>query len=316
MVSRRYLRIKVFQALYALEKNPSESTAAGEKKLTKSIEQCYTLFVTLFSIFPQFKKYRLNKMEDFKRKLAPTADDLNPNTKFVDNLVIEQIENNLILQKLYINHKVHWTIHTEFVSQIFKEILETDFYQDYMANPDRSYEEDKKLVLKIIEETFNNSAHFHWFFEDKNVHWGDDLNEALLMLYKNISSFKESQATNAPILPLYKDPVEDVGFYKSLYSKTIHNGQSFFELIEPKLQNWEAERVHEIDMILMKMALCEITQFPTIPIKVTINEYIELAKWYSSAKSGLFINGMLDKLIVDLVEKNMIHKTGFGLINN
>jgi len=185
-----------------------------------------------------------------------------------------------------------------------------------MNNVNRSYEEDRKLVLDIIEKVFVENQLIHWYFEEKNVHWFDDYNESLLMVYKNIASFKETKNNQCKITPLFKDGEEDVAFYKDLFRKTIMKDAEYQEIIEKKLQNWEAERVIGLDMLLMKMAMCELMEFPTIPVKVIINEYIELAKTYSSAKSGFFINGLLDKILIDLKANGSLNKIGRGLIDN
>lgn len=314
MVSRRYLRTKVMQGIFASEANAKEDLNLGEKKLTASIESCYTLFCYFLSLFPELKRYRLNKIEDLKGKLFPTYEDLNPNTKFVDNLVIAQIEDNVTLNQLWNQLSVRWDDEGDFIVQIFQEVYKSEEFQYYMNNPERSYEEDKKLVLSIVENVFAQSELLHWFLEEKNVHWFDDYNEALLMVYKNITNFSYKKGNNNKITPLFKDSV-DVEFYKTLYRKVMLNNKEYSTMIETKLQNWEMERVMGIDMILMKMAICEFTEFEEIPLKVTINEYIELAKYYSSTKSGLFINGLLDKIILELKEEGRLNKIGRGLIN-
>ena len=315
MVSRRYLRTKTMQAIFASELNDQEDLVGGEKKLVQSVESCYTLFLYFISLFSEIKSYRLNKQEDVKGKMFPTYEDLHPNTKFTDNLIISQIEDNKQLQILWKEHKISWTNEKDFIVQMFHEIESSETYGLYMAREERSYHEDKQFILDIIEKVFVNSELLHWYFEEKNLHWFDDYNEALLMTYKNIAAFKEYKGDQCEISPLYKDD-EDRDFYKALYRQTMIHHQEYTELIDSKLQNWEAERVMTLDRILMEMALCEFLEFPEIPIKVTINEYIELAKNYSSAKSGLFINGILDKLVIDLKQADRLHKTGRGIINN
>jgi transcription antitermination protein NusB len=315
MVSRRYLRTKVMQAIFAYEANEKEDIILGEKRLIASVEGCYKLFCYFLSLFPEFKRNRLNKMEDLKSKNTLTYDDIHPNTKFVDNLVISQIEDNVVLNQLLNKYRIHWNDQSDFIVQILNEIsINLDFIQ-YMDNPERSYDEDKKIVLSIIENVFAKSELLHWFLEEMNVHWFDDYNEALLMVFKNIQQFSEPKGAANKILPMYKDPIEDLTFYKHLYQKSILNSKQYSSLIEQKLQNWEMERIMGIDMILMKMAICEFIEFSEIPVKVTINEYIELAKCYSSAKSGHFINGLLDKIVVELKDEGKLNKMGRGLIN-
>ncbi len=318
MVSRRYLRIKVMQAIFAHQMNDREDVVEGEKKLSSAIQSCYTLFIYFFSLFSAVYRYRVNKLEDLKNKINPTEADLNPNTKFVDNKVILQIDDNVTLNKMYKEKKINWSNDADFIVQVNQQIVQLPEYQQYMKNPQRSYKEDKELVLTIVEKVFVESELIHWFFEEKNIHWFDDYNEALLMLYKNIQQFKESQGDHCAITPLFKDVIEgeesDVQFYKRLYTLTLSHNNEYEERIEQKLQNWELERMMGLDIILLKMALCEFTEFSDIPVKVTINEYIELAKTYSSNKSKLFINGMLDKMAVDLKEEGKLNKMGRGLV--
>lgn len=169
-----------------------------------------------------------------------------------------------------------------------------------MSTREGTYEEDKKLVLDIIQNIFIEDEHMRWFFGEKDVNWLDDYDEALVMLYMNISDFKQAKGDDCKILTLFKNSREDESFCRRLFVKTLENDAEYEKLIESKLQNWELERVIGMDMLLMKMAICELTEFPDIPVKVTLNEYIDLAKYYSSDKSKIFVNGILDKIIVDL----------------
>jgi N utilization substance protein B len=197
---------------------------------------------------------------------------------------------------------------------MYHEIANSDLFAGYIASSAKSYKEDKDFVLELLEKIFAESELLHWFLEEKNVHWFDDYNDALLATYKNIERYKENQSDNLPLIPLFKDD-EEVTFYRELFRKTALYGAEYQKRIEEKLQHWESERVMEIDAILMKMAMCELTQFQTIPIKVSINEYIELAKLYSSRKSGVFINGILDSIVTDLKNEGLLNKMGRGLIN-
>jgi N utilization substance protein B len=183
-----------------------------------------------------------------------------------------------------------------------------------MSSSKNDYKKDKELVLDILSQVFAESELLHWFLEEKNVHWFDDYNDALLAAYKNVDKFKENQSSEIALIPLYKDE-EEITFFKELFRKTLLYNTEYQKRIDEKLRHWESERVMEIDTILMKMAMCELTQFPTIPVKVTINEYIELAKLYSSRKSGVFINGILDSIKEDNKNEGLLNKMGRGLIN-
>lgn len=316
MISRRYLRIKTMQALYAHSMKPYEDVLSAQNTLVKTVKNSYVLFLWLFSILPEVTFYRKNKLEDLRNKHNPTPEDLNPNNKFVDNQVIAQIEDNVFLQPMFKANHIDWSNDGDFIPRLFHIIEETDFYKAYMENPSRSYEEDKKLVLDIIEQILGEDDHIRWFFSEKDTNWLDDYDEALMMFYKNVSKFKLKDGNENKIQPLYKDAKEDEQFLRDLFKKTIQHEDEYEELIEAKLQNWELERVIGMDILLMKMAICEFLEFPTIPIKVTMNEYIDMAKLYSSDKSQKFINGILDRLIVDFKAEGKIVKTGIGLYQN
>lgn len=303
------------QAIFAFDLVGRKNFANAEKSLTNSIQDFYKLFLYLFSILPELKHYREKKIENLKEKLNPSEEDLNPNRKFINNLVIAQIEENSTLKKLLESYKISWENHPDLIVSIYNEMIKSDFFETYMANRTQNYEEDKRFVLQIIATTFANSELLHWFLSEQNVHWTNDYNDALLMLYRNIEIFKESHGNTTKIFPLWKDEIEDKKFYKDLFLKTTTKDSEYQEIIEKKLQNWDFDRLINIDIILIKMAICELLEFPTIPIKVTLNEYIELAKNYSSNKSGTFVNGMLDKIIADFRNEDKIKKIGRGLIN-
>lgn len=316
MISRRFLRTKTMQALYAHSMKPYQNVVTAENELVSTVKNTYALFLWFFSILPEMTFYRTRKLEDLKGKNNPTEEDLNPNTKFVENQIIAQIENNTTLKLLFQKYHINWTNDDDFIIRLFHTIEEFDDYKAYMKHKSRSYEEDKQLVLSIIQNIFAESEYMHWFFGEKDPNWVDDYEEALAMLYKNIEDFKQSKGDDCKILKLFKNSTDDEQFCRDLFRKTIEHDAEYETMIESKLQNWELERVIGMDVLLMKMAICEFTEFPTIPVKVTMNEYIDLAKLYSSDKSKVFINGILDRLIIDLRDQNRLHKTGRGLFQN
>lgn len=315
MVSRRFLRIKTMQALYAYNANPKAKIAAAETDLLKSVRGCYALFLWLFALLPEIAFYRTKKLDSLKEKYNPTAEDLNPNTKFVNNAVIRQIETNKELVHLWPQYHIKWEDETDLIAKLFREIEQLPEYEVYMAGRESDYQEDKKIVLAIIEKVFAGNDLLHWYLGEKNTHWIDDYDEAMMMFYQNVKEFKEDKGDECRIDTLYKSD-EDELFCKQLFRKTLEHADEYTQLIEEKLQNWELDRVINLDMMLMQMALAELLEFPQIPIKVTLNEYIELAKWYSSDKSKVFINGILDRLIVDLRDSGRLVKTGRGLYQN
>jgi len=315
MITRRFLRIKVLQALYAAEKNRKEDFTVTEKKLDQAIQKSQVLSVYFLSLLPEIVHYRTLRLSELKEKMNPTQDDLNPNTKFIDNKVITQIKENKNIKQFCLNHKIDWSDRYDFIAQIYNEIANSDFYLKYLDSTENTYSEDKAFVLDILSNIFAESELLHWFLEEKNLHWFDDYNDALLGAYKNISKYKENQSHEITLIPLFKNN-DEITFYKELFRKTLLSNAEYQKRINEKLQRWESERIMEVDTILMKMAICELTQFQTIPVKVTINEYIEIAKLYSSLKSGVFINGILDSIVTDLKNEGMLFKMGRGLIND
>lgn len=304
------------QALFAYGMNPDGDAAAAGKELARTVGNCYVLFLWFFSIFPALAFYRARKLEELKGKHNPTPEDLSPNTKFIDNRIIAQIENNAKLKVLFPQYHIDWSNDMDFIARIFHTIEDTEVYRTYMStDSDNGYEADRKLIYAIIEEVFADNDHMHWFFGEKNPNWLDDYEEALMMCYKNIGNFKQGKTDDCKILTLFKS-ADDEDFFRNLFDKTLLHGDEFRTLIERKLQNWEADRVMGMDMLLMKMAICEFTQFPLIPVKVTINEYVDIAKLYSSDKSKQFINGILDKIAIDLRDAGKLNKTGRGLLQN
>jgi len=315
MVSRHYLRIKAMQALYAYNANPEAKVRDYEVGMLKSVRSLYELFLWLFALLPEIAFYQMKKLESRKEKYNPTEEDLHPNMKFVNNQVIRQIETNKTLTLLWPKHHVLWENDTDLISKLFREIENLPEYEAYMSSQENTYAEDKKFVLVIIEKVFAPNDLLHWFLGEKNTHWIDDYEEAMLMFYQNVKDFKETNADECRIDTLFKSE-EDEQFCRQLFRKTIDNADEYTQMIQAKLQNWELERVINMDMLLMQMALCELLEFPSVPIKVTLNEYIEIAKWYSSDKSKVFINGILDRLIVDLRDSGRLVKTGRGLYQN
>ena len=315
MVSRHYLRIKTMQALYAYNANPKAEVRSYEADMVKAIHDCYELFLWLFALLPEVAFYRMKKLESLKEKYNPTEEDLNPNMKFVNNLVIRQMENNKTLQLQWPKHHVLWEDYTDLIAKLYREIEQLPEYEAYMITRENDYNEDKKLVLAIIEKVFADNDLLHWYLGEKNTHWINDYDEAMTMFYQNVKDFKEAKGDECKIVSLFKSE-EDEQFCRQLFRKTLEHASEYEQMIESKLQNWELERVISMDMLLMEMALCELLEFPSVPIKVTLNEYIEIAKWYSSDKSKLFINGILDRLIVDLRAEDRIVKTGRGLYQN
>ena len=321
MLSRRHLRIKALQLLYAFFQSNNDNLVTGEKDLLKSLNKIYELFIYQFSLLIEITEFAYKRSEENKQKYFPTEEDLHPNTRFIDNRVSKMISNNRDFRRYYDAYKINWAPEEEMIRKLYKEILAGEDYKAYMSTRVSTLNSDKDIMIKIIKKHLSKSELLQYYYEEKNIHWSDDFHTANLLLIKVIKGLKDgfSEQDKLPTLlknDLTDDPDEDIEFVKLLFRKTIINSQQYLDLIESKVQNWEMERIAIMDIILLKMAIVELLEFPSVPIKVTLNEYIELAKLYSTPKSKIFVNGILDKLIVDLKDENKIKKTGRGLLES
>lgn len=313
MISRRVLRIKVMQILYAYFIKGDQTIDKSEKELMHSIEKTYDLYHNLLYLITAIADYALMKIEQAKNKLFPTQEDLNPNLKFVNNKVIDQISKHKALNKYLQTRKLNWYNYPEFIKKLYNEIKSSDYFIKYMNNPEISYNEDKKLIIDIYTYNIANNDDLYFILEEESIYWNDEVEFIISMIIKTIKKFKENNDEQNELLPLFKNE-DDQLFVKNLFRKSIIKKNDAAELVKKFLKNWELERIAFIDNILLEMAIIEALEFKDIPIKVTINEYIDIAKYYSTEKSNVFINGILDKIFLYLKENNQLVKEGKGLI--
>lgn len=313
MISRRTIRVKVLQTLYTYYSLPDKSINNSEKELFFSIGKTYDLYHLVFQMVLELADFAQLKIDTNLSKLRPTYDDLHPNRKFVDNKVVNQLRINRRL-KAYLNQtKISWANHPELIKELFAFLTESDFYQEYMKSKDFSYAEDKRFIDKIFNNIILISEDVHLALEEDSIYWNDDLDLAVAMASKTIKFFNEDSDENQPLLPKFKDE-DDRQFAIDLFRKSIINNDELRQIIDKHASNWDIERIAFMDILIMQLALCEMIYFPSIPTKVTLNEYIEMAKYYSTEKSRTFINGILDNALKDLKQSNKILKTGRGLI--
>ncbi|AEV31877.1 transcription antitermination factor NusB [Owenweeksia hongkongensis] len=313
MLSRRHIRIKVLQALYEYFQNEGTEMTRGNKRLMESIHGIYDLYLFELKALSDLLRIAEDEIDRRKNKRLPTADDLNPSTRFVDNMFLNWLKSNVNFNKqIELNH-VSWGENRDALRNIYKQMEASEEYAEYIALPENSIEADKKFIKWVYGTYIVNSDLVHQLYEDKNMHWADDLDAAQMMVAKTIKRFSAEMDEFTALPKLIKDS-DDLSFAETLYKKCIANSEAYEELIHEKAVNWEMDRIALIDIILMKQAIAELTNFKEIPIKVTFNEYIELSKEYSTPKSGNFINGILDKLKTDLVDKGDIRKIGRGLL--
>jgi transcription antitermination protein NusB len=246
--------------------------------------------------------------EENKRKRLPSKDDLNPSLKFINNQCLALIDDNVELSALLDKRKINWSSEPEIPRKLFNQIRETSIYQEYMEKPGQSFEDDCEVIVKLLKNHICEFELLHHFYEEKSIYWLDDWELVNLMIIKSIRLMHENnQRREFSIMSLFKDP-DDRRFAIDLFHKTILNDKEFIPLIAAKTQNWDIERIALMDIIIMKMALAEIIKFPEIPVKVSLNEYIELSKMYSTPKSKVFVNGVLDKLVEELIHDKKISK--------
>ncbi len=315
MLNRRHLRIKVLQALYAYFQSEEESFVRSEKELLSSIEKMYDLYIYLLLTFGELKGMAVRRVEENKKKLRPTEEDLNPNTKFIDNALIAQLEESPELRKLSEQRKVNWTNDEsqEMFRKMFQHIRESETYIHHMNSDELGYEADKSFVVDLFKVEIANFELLYNYFEEKSIHWLDDIDLVCSMVIKTLKQTEEGQTVD--LLPLYKPNDDEKEFIVELLRKTISMDSENEKLIDELTDNWELERIAKMDIILMKMAITELQIFNNIPTKVTLNEYIEISKFYSTPKSNGFINGILDKAIDRLTKEKKIVKVGRGLLN-
>ncbi|MDA8714427.1 transcription antitermination protein NusB [Flavobacteriales bacterium] len=314
MLNRRHLRIKVLQALYAYYRSDGKDFSAGETELFFGINKIYELYIFYLLLFGEVRSFAQYRIEENKKKKLPSKLDLNPNLKFVNNFVFSLISENKELQKVANNQKINWIGEQDLVKKLYYQIIEDDLYTQYMAEESSSQEDDKTFALRIFKKVIANYELIHNFFEEKSIYWNDDIDFTCSMVLKTIKTFHSESDATSPILSLYKDESDEKEFARVLFRKSVMNDKSNLDIIQKFSQNWEIERIALMDILLMKIALTEAQEFETIPLKVTLNEYIDISKFYSTPKSNGFINGILDKAFEDLKNSGAIKKVGRGLI--
>lgn len=314
MLSRRHIRIKVMQSLYAFNGTEGDDLSKDESFLFHSLDSMYDLYLSILALLSELHKKSKDYNEKLQKKLLSTDSDKNPNTKFQDNQVLSLITENTMVNDIIEKRKLNfWDLDFEYVDLLFKAILKSDLYKDYCHDNEVSFKNDKQFVLDVYTEIIAPNDKLYDFFEDKKLTWLDDLPVVNTALLKVIRKLKLTSPETALLPNLYKDE-DDKEFAKLLLNKTILNTSKFDKEVGKKTTNWDSERLASIDGVLLKMALCEFQKFPSIPYKVTINEYLEIAKEYSTPKSSLFINGILDKIVKEYQSENRNYKTGRGLM--
>lgn len=313
MISRRIIRTKVLQVLYAYYSSDEKSINNTEKELFFCIHKAYDLYHYLFLLVVEIADYAENRIEIKKNKHQPTEEELHPNTKFISNSVIQQIRLNKQLNVYLEQKKLDWKDHPELIKELYLLMIESDVYDSYMSDKTRSHLDDRKFIEKVFNKIILVSEDLYNVLEEKSIYWNDDVDFVISMILKTLKRFNELSGASQALMPMFKDQ-EDKDFAKELLRKSILNHDELRTLIKEHSKNWDVERIAFMDILIMQLAITEFLYFPSIPTKVTLNEYIELSKFYSTEKSRNFINGILDKTLKDLKRSEKINKAGRGLI--
>ena len=314
MLNRRHIRVKVMQLLYAYDEGEGGNLEKEEKFLTKSTEGMYDLYLLMLSLMAEVQVKAEDYLTKKKQKHLATEEEKNPNKKFINNEVILLLKRNTSLDEALEKRKLtNWKLDDEYVDVIFKSLRKSDIYETYMSTRATNFNEDREFAINFFKHIIAPNDKLYDYLEDKNITWLDDLPVVNTNILKLLRKVKPNSNEQHFLPKLYKD-LDDKEFATNLLKKTILNLNSFSEEVYNKTANWDKDRIANLDLILLQMAICEFRKFPSIPVKVTINEYLEIAKEYSTPKSSIFINGILDKLVKEYSDKGTLNKSGRGLL--
>jgi N utilization substance protein B len=311
MLSRRLLRVKVAKALYAHLKSGSDNLRASEKNLVESIDKAYDLYYQMMSFIVEVANYAEGRIEIAKQKKLPTYEDLNPNRRFVDNAIINLIANSDSVNDYIAEHKLSWTKQQDAIKDVYNRLVETEFYKNYMSAQVVTFTDDRKFVEEFYQWLEQDEAMLD-VVNEMSLLWTDDYGFALFMVVRTVQNLKRSH-TEVKVLPKFKSE-EDLEFAKRLFVKALVDYEDNQEIVDQYSKNWDVERVVFMDCLIISLAIVELTQFESIPVKVTLDEWIDIAKYYSSPTSSNFVNGVLDKIVAEFMENGRIQKSGRGLL--
>ena len=313
MFNRRQLRIKVLQALYALHSDKEGSVEDAHKLLMNAVEKTYDLYLLLLLLIAEMQDAAIERIEAGRMKKQPTHEDLHPNTKFVNNKPLRVVIKSKALAKEAANRSLGWGNEQELVKRLFKSLVASEEYAAYMENEERGFQHDRESLNRMFRKHLINDESLQEWIEEQSILWSDDLDLASSIVLKTVKTITED-SDDVMLSEMWKEEGDDKDFLEKLFSRTLALAGEHDADIEKAASNWDLERIATMDLLLLRMALAEARTFESVPLKVTMNEYIDLAKFYSTEKSGAFVNGVLDKLFGSMNEDGRIVKTGRGLI--
>jgi len=296
-------------------KKGGQSIQATEKELFYSIQRSYDLYHYLLGLIVEVAEYANERVELNRNKNIPSYEELHPNTRFIDNKLIQQIKSNIQLNEYLSSTKLSWVNNPELIKKLYNTITDTEFYTEYMAKEKCTYADDKKLLITIYNNIFAEMEDVYLVLEEQSIYWNDEIDFILSMVSKTLKGFEAGAGEEAGLMPKFKD-ADDEHFVKTLVHKCLFNHVDNQKIIQVNTQNWEVDRIAFMDMLIMEMAIVEMIEFDSIPVKVSFNEYLDLSKLYSTQKSSTFINGILDKIAKQLTDEGKIVKIGRGLVDN
>jgi transcription antitermination protein NusB len=313
MISRRLLRIKALMALYAFNRREDENLAQAESELMFSIGKSYDLYHYLLLLVLEIADIATEKIDQALQKRIPSHEDLNPRRRFIDNQLINQLRKNIEFKTYISSRKLSWVNNSHIPRLLYNKMIVWEVYEEYMAAENSNYPSDKKFISRLVTELFPNSEDLCSSLEEQSIYWNDDMEYISSMVEKTLKKFKTDSGEKTPLMPLFKND-EDEEFVKILFRKAILHSKKCSELIDKNTTNWEVDRIALMDILVMQLAITEILEFPEIPVKVTLNEYIEIAKYYCTSKSSTFVNGILDNIVKEIRDKGLFNKFGRGLV--
>ena len=320
MLNRRFLRVKVLQGLYAYHQTHETNLSQAERQLLNDIDSLYELFIYQLSFWVEVKHFAEQRIEENKHKIFKTEEDLNPNLKFVNNRILNELENNKHFNRLVDTYKINWgNDRDDFIRSFYTRLQGYPEYKEYMSNDKSSFSDDKQLLLDIVDKYMAEDDSIYDYYADRKLCFNSDYQIGLYLVWKFLHEMRADFNADTKMPPVYvtenREVNEDREFAVQLFRKTILRRDEYRGWLEDTTSNWDYARLALMDKILIFMALTEFCEFHSIPVKVTINEYVEMAKFFSTAESSRFVNGILDKLSKQLAQNGKLVKTGLGLVD-